>query len=122
MHACKTFSRSSRPPVWRPVSTAATSTRRSTPDLNGSQLGLKDYEARGGYQALRKILGKDGGPGMTQDQVIADRQGLGLRGRGGAGFPTGLKWSFMPRSSRARSTWCATPTRASRAPARTATS
>jgi NADH-quinone oxidoreductase subunit F len=34
---------------------------------------------------------------MTQDQVIADRQRVRLRGRGGAGFPTGLKWSFMPR-------------------------
>ena len=32
---------------------------------------LKDYEARGGYAALRKILGKDGGEAMTQDQVIA---------------------------------------------------
>ena len=38
-------------------------------DLNGSNWSLKDYEARGGYQALRKILGKDGGEGMTQDQV-----------------------------------------------------
>jgi NADH-quinone oxidoreductase subunit F len=34
--------------------------------LNGSNWQLKDYEARGGYQALRKILGKDGGEGMTQ--------------------------------------------------------
>ena len=39
--------------------------------LNGSNWHLKDYEARGGYQALRKILGKDGGEGLTQDQVIA---------------------------------------------------
>ena len=65
---------------------------------------LKDYEARGGYQALKKILGKDGAPpeegkpaGMTQDQVIAVVKESALRGRGGAGFPTGLKWSFMPR-------------------------
>lgn len=66
-------------------------------DLNGSNWHLKDYEARGGYQALRKILGKDGSPPMTQDQVIAVVKESALRGRGGAGFPTGLKWSFMPR-------------------------
>ncbi len=67
-------------------------------DLNGSNWGLKDYEARGGYVALRKILGQDGGPGMTQDEVIAELKASALRGRGGAGFPTGLKWSFMPRN------------------------
>ena len=74
-------------------------------DLNGANWRLKDYEARGGYQALKKILGKDGAapaadgtaPGLTQDQVIAIVKESALRGRGGAGFPTGLKWSFMPR-------------------------
>ena len=65
--------------------------------LNGVNWRLNDYESRGGYEALRKILGKDGGEGLSQDQVIAVVKESALRGRGGAGFPTGLKWSFMPR-------------------------
>ncbi len=52
------------------------------------------YEANGGYQVWRKILkGK-----LTPDEIIAELKTSGLRGRGGAGFPTGLKWSFMPRN------------------------
>jgi NADH-quinone oxidoreductase subunit F len=66
-------------------------------DLNGTNWNLKDYVERGGYQALRKILALDGSEGMTPDQVIATMKESALRGRGGAGFPTGLKWSFMPR-------------------------
>ena len=65
--------------------------------LDGTNWRLKDYEARDGYQALRKILGQGEGEGLTQDQVIATVKESALRGRGGAGFPTGLKWSFMPR-------------------------
>lgn len=69
--------------------------------LDGSNWGLDDYVARGGYQALRAVLGKpaDGSAAeaMTQDEVINELKESALRGRGGAGFPTGLKWSFMPR-------------------------
>jgi NADH-quinone oxidoreductase subunit F len=55
---------------------------------------LDSYLKRGGYQGLKKILDN----GITQADVIAELKASGLRGRGGAGFPTGLKWSFMPRS------------------------
>ncbi|MDE2276524.1 MAG: NADH-quinone oxidoreductase subunit NuoF [Burkholderiales bacterium] len=68
--------------------------------LDGRNWRLQDYVARGGYGALKKILAKDGvagNPGMTPEQVIAEVKLSALRGRGGAGFPTGLKWSFMPR-------------------------
>ena len=56
---------------------------------------LSTYEKKGGYESWRKILaGK-----MTPDEVIEEVKASGLRGRGGAGFPTGLKWSFMPRTA-----------------------
>ncbi len=54
---------------------------------------LKDYLARGGYAALRKILGEK----IPPETVVAELKASALRGRGGAGFPTGLKWSFMPK-------------------------
>jgi NADH-quinone oxidoreductase subunit F len=59
------------------------------PGYTGS---LKDYEKAGGYQALKKVLGKVAPAEVTQ-MVIRS----GLRGRGGAGFPTGVKWNFLPK-------------------------
>jgi NADH-quinone oxidoreductase subunit F len=61
--------------------------------LDGKNWGLDDYVKRGGYTALKRILSE----GITPEQVIAELKASSLRGRGGAGFPTGLKWSFMPR-------------------------
>ena len=55
---------------------------------------LAAYEAIGGYQAWRRILEEKPTPESIVEQIKAS----GLRGRGGAGFPTGLKWSFMPRN------------------------
>ncbi len=54
---------------------------------------LADYERRGGYSALKKILSES----ISPQDIIAELKKSALRGRGGAGFPTGLKWSFMPR-------------------------
>src|SRR6202158_138573 len=62
--------------------------------LDGANWRLKDYESRGGYQAIRKIVNDK----LTPDAVIAEVKKSALRGRGGAGFPTGLKWSFMPKN------------------------
>jgi NADH-quinone oxidoreductase subunit F len=56
---------------------------------------LETYTRLGGYEAWRRILAGD----MTPEQVIDEVKKSGLRGRGGAGFPTGLKWSFMPRQA-----------------------
>ena len=55
---------------------------------------LRAYEAGGGYQALKKVLKT-----LTPNDVKEQTKASGLRGRGGAGFPTGLKWSFLPKDS-----------------------
>ena len=55
---------------------------------------LDDYVKRGGYAALKKIIAEN----ITPDAVIAEVKKSSLRGRGGAGFPAGLKWSFMPKA------------------------
>lgn len=56
---------------------------------------LEVYENSGGYKVWRKILQGS----ITPEEIIDELKASGLRGRGGAGFPTGLKWSFMPRQS-----------------------
>ena len=64
-------------------------TQRIRPD--GLPIALAEYERTGGYQAVRKALG-----GMSPKDVLQVVKDSGLRGRGGAGFPTGMKWSFVP--------------------------
>ena len=59
-----------------------------------AQRRIDTYVERGGYGALEKALG------MEPDTVIEEVTASGLRGRGGAGFPTGVKWSFMPKDSK----------------------
>jgi NADH-quinone oxidoreductase subunit F len=59
---------------------------------NGAALSLREYEKMGGYQALRRALRE-----LTPSDVIETVKASGLRGRGGAGFPTGMKWSFVPK-------------------------
>jgi len=61
--------------------------------LNGRNWRLAEYVQRGGYEALKKVITER----IPPEQVIAEVKKSALRGRGGAGFPTGLKWSFMPR-------------------------
>ena len=56
---------------------------------------LQTYRDVGGYQALEKILREK----LTPHDVVEMVKQSGLRGRGGAGFPTGVKWSFMPQNS-----------------------
>jgi NADH-quinone oxidoreductase subunit F len=55
---------------------------------------LAVYEREGGYAALRKVLG-----GLTPADVVETVKESGLRGRGGAGFPTGMKWGFVPKDA-----------------------
>ncbi len=73
-------------------------------------LSLKGAMARGAWDGTKFLLEQG------QDWIIDEMKKSGLRGRGGAGFPTGLKWSFMPNTS------SSTPTSRSRAPARIARS
>jgi len=56
---------------------------------------LETYQSEGGYEALKKIINEQ----MPQEEIIEAVKQSGLRGRGGAGFPTGLKWSFINRTA-----------------------
>jgi len=62
--------------------------------LDGHNWRLKDYEARDGYAALKKIISEKDQAGRHHRRPEEIRPARG----GGAGFPTGLKWSFMPRA------------------------
>jgi NADH-quinone oxidoreductase subunit F len=55
---------------------------------------LKSYQSTGGYESWRRILAG----GLGREEIIETVKAAGLRGRGGAGFPTGVKWGFMPRN------------------------
>ena len=59
--------------------------------LDGNNWDLDSYVKRGGYEGLKKALS------MSPEEVVSEVKQSLLRGRGGAGFPSGLKWSFMPR-------------------------
>ena len=61
---------------------------------DGEALDRDAYERAGGYHALRKALKE-----MTPAAVTEEVKDSELRGRGGAGFPTGLKWSFVPKDA-----------------------
>lgn len=68
---------------------------------NPNQSDIKTYEANGGYQAIYKAI-----PKMEPEMLIQMVKESGLRGRGGAGFSTGLKWSFIPKNNEPRYLVC----------------
>lgn len=61
--------------------------------LTGENWALGDYSARGGYAQLRRILTEQ----VSSEVLLTEIEAAGLRGRGGAGFPTAVKWRFMPK-------------------------
>jgi len=73
--------------------TASTQVCFGTHGIEGEPWSMESYLSIGGYQALQKIISGE----MDAAAVIEEVKASGLRGRGGAGFPTGLKWSFMPK-------------------------
>jgi len=62
---------------------------------DGTALSLKEYEKTGGYQAIRKVLK------MQPEEVTEEVKNSNLKGRGGAGFNTGMKWGFVPMGDKA---------------------
>jgi len=69
-------------------------TQNIRPD--GSPTFLADYQANGGYSGVRKAI-----TSMSPEDCLQTVKDSGLRGRGGAGFPTGMKWSFVPNADKA---------------------
>ena len=63
-----------------------------TRNIDGTPTDFASYRASGGYEAVRKTVGK-----CSPDDVLEIVKASKLRGRGGAGFPTGMKWSFVPK-------------------------
>lgn len=65
-----------------------------------SYISLEGYTKKGGYEVLKQALK------MKPEDIIAKVKESGLRGRGGAGFPTGMKWSFLPKNDEPRYLLC----------------
>ena len=59
---------------------------------DGQPVWLEEYQAKQGYEAARKALGQ-----MSPDDIVSTVKDAGLKGRGGAGFSTGVKWGLMPK-------------------------
>ncbi len=77
-------------------------------------LSIDDYRRHGGLKGVERALI------LSPDAIVDDIVASGLRGRGGAGFPTGIKWGAVPTRRRIRNTSSATPTRATAARSPTA--